>query len=102
LRVWLPVQFNPAGENDAATLLGERLAEFESQHPDLQIELRLKKMDSESDIVNVLSLTGTAASEALPDLILLSRPDLEAAALRGLLHPIDGLSISLEDPIGMA
>lgn len=98
LRVWLPVQFNPAGGNDAATLLGERLAEFESQHPDLQIELRLKKMDSESDIVNVLSLTSTAAPKALPDLILLSRPDLEAAALRGLLHPIDGLSTSLEDP----
>lgn len=98
LRVWLPVQFNPASGNDAATLLGERLAEFESQYPDLHIELRLKKMDSESDIVNVLSLTSTAAPKALPDLVLLSRPDLEAAAVRGLLHPIDGLSTSLEDP----
>jgi multiple sugar transport system substrate-binding protein len=34
----------------------------------------------------------------LPDLVLLSRPDLESAALRGLLHPFDGLSTSLEDP----
>lgn len=98
LRVWLPVQFNPASGNDAATLLGERLAGFESQHPELHVDLRLKKMDSDSDIVNVLSLTSTAAPKALPDLILLSRLDLEAAALRGLLHPIDGLSTSLEDP----
>jgi ABC-type glycerol-3-phosphate transport system substrate-binding protein len=98
LRVWLPVQFDPASENDAATLLGDRLAEFESQHPDLQLEVRLKKMDSENDIVNELSLTSTAAPGALPDLVLLSRPDLEAAAMKGLLHPIDGLSTSLEDP----
>lgn len=98
LRVWLPVQFNPASGHDAAILLGERLAEFEAQHPDLQIELRLKKMDSESDIINLLSLTSAAAPKALPDLILLSRQDLEAAALRGLLHPIDGLSTSLENP----
>jgi ABC-type glycerol-3-phosphate transport system substrate-binding protein len=98
LRIWLPSQFDPASGHDAATLLGERLAEFESQHPDLQLELRLKKMDSESDIVNVLSLTSMAAPKALPDLILLARPELEAAALRGLLHPIDGLSTSLENP----
>ena len=98
LRVWLPVQFNPASGSDAATLLGERLAEFEAQHPGLEVEIRLKKMDSESDVVNVLSLTNAAAPNALPDLVLLSRPDLETAALRGLLHPIDGLSTSLEDP----
>lgn len=98
MRVWLPVQFNPASGHDAATLLGERLAEFEAQHRDLKIEIRLKRMDSESDIVNVLSLTNIAAQEVLPDLILLPRADLEAAALRGLLHPVDGLSTSLEDP----
>lgn len=98
LRVWLPVQFDPASGHDATTLLGERLTEFEAQHQDLHIELRLKKMDNESDIINLLSLTNTAAPKVLPDLILLSRPDLEAAALRGLLHPIDGLSTSLDDP----
>src|SRR5919108_484995 len=34
----------------------------------------------------------------LPDLVLLSRPDFEMAALLGLLHPIDGLSTSLDNP----
>jgi multiple sugar transport system substrate-binding protein len=97
LRVWLPAQFDPAGDNDPANLLEEKLAEFKAQHPGLEIEIRLKQMDSENDIVNVLSLTSAAAPGALPDLVLLSRPDLEAAAVRGLLHPIDGLSTSLED-----
>jgi ABC-type glycerol-3-phosphate transport system substrate-binding protein len=98
LRVWLPPQFNPASGSDAANLLKERLADFESQHPGLQIDVRIKNFDAENDIVNLLSITGLAAPSALPDLILLSRPDLETAASKGLLHPIDGLSTSLEDP----
>lgn len=98
LRVWLPPEFNPAAENDPAKLLAQRLAEFEARHPRLKIDVRIKKSESEGNIVNVLSLTRTAAPDALPDLIILSRPDLEAAAMKGLLHPIDGLSTSLEDP----
>jgi ABC-type glycerol-3-phosphate transport system substrate-binding protein len=98
LRIWLPVQFDPAAEHPAAEMLAQRLAEFESQHDDLKIEVRLKKAETEGDMLRALSLTSAAAPEALPDLILLSRSDLETAAVQGLLHPIDGLSTSLEDP----
>ena len=98
LRVWLPAQFNPAAENPPAKLLADRLTKFESEHPGLKIEVRLKKEETEGDILNELSITGSAAPSVLPDLILLSRSDLEAAALKGLLHPIDGLSTTLEDP----
>ena len=98
LRLWLPEQFNPSAENPAAELLAERLNEFESQHSDLKIEVRIKKAETEGDILNALSITGAAAPSVLPDLVLLSRSDLEMAALLGLLHPIDGLSTSLDDP----
>ena len=98
LRVWLPSQFTPSAEDPAAKLLSQRLTKFETQHPGLKIEIRLKKADAEDDILNALSLTSAAAPTVLPDLILLSRSDLETAALKGLLHPIDGLSTSLEDP----
>ena len=98
LRVWLPPQFDPAAENAPAKLLKQRLADFEDLYPGLHIEVRLRQFSAENDLVNFLSLTSVAAPTALPDLILLSRPDLEAAALKGLLHPIDGLSSSLEDP----
>lgn len=98
LRVWLPPQFNPASGSEAANLLGKRLADFETQNPGVKIEVRIKKSDEENDIVNTLSVTSVAAPDALPDLVLLSQPDLETAALKGLLHPIDGLSTSLEDP----
>ena len=98
LRVWLPSQFDPAAENSPSKLLAQRLADFESQHPGLKIEVRLKKADADGEIINDLSVTSAAAPSVLPDLILLSRPDLESAAIKGLLHPIDGLSTSLEDP----
>ena len=98
LRVWLPEQFNPAAENAPAEMLAQRLADFEAQHPGLKIEVRLKKADADGEILNALSVTSSAAPGALPDLILLSRSDLESAALKGLLHPIEGLSTSLEDP----
>ena len=98
LRLWLPEQFNPSAENPAAELLAGRLSEFESQHSDLKIEVRIKKAETEGDILNALSITGAAAPSVLPDLVLLSRSDLEMGALLGLLHPIDGLSTSLDDP----
>ncbi len=98
LRIWLPAQFNPAAENPPAKLLAQRLKKFESEHPGLKIEVRLKKAEAEGEILNSLSVTSAAAPSQLPDLILLSRSDLESAALKGLLHPIDGLSTSLEDP----
>jgi len=98
LRVWLPSQFDPAADNPPAKLLAQRLTKFESEHPGLKIEVRLKKADTEGEILNSLSVTSAAAPDVLPDLVLLSRSDLESAALKGLLHPIDGLSTSLEDP----
>ncbi|HMB22220.1 MAG TPA: extracellular solute-binding protein [Anaerolineales bacterium] len=98
LRLWLPPQFDPAAENEPAKLLRERLAKFQAEHEGLKIEVRVKKSDAENDIISALSLTNAAAPSALPDLIMLSRPELEVAAMRGLLHPIDGLSTSLEGP----
>ena len=98
LRVWLPSQFNPSAETPAAKLLSQRLTDFESEHPGIKLEIRLKKAEADGEILDDLSVTSAAAPGALPDLILLSRSDLESAALKGLLHPIDGLSTSLEDP----
>jgi ABC-type glycerol-3-phosphate transport system substrate-binding protein len=64
----------------------------------LKIEVRIKAEGGETGLLNLLSITNSAAPAALPDLIALSRPDLEAAALKGLLHPVDGLSTVLHDP----
>ena len=98
LRVWLPPQFDPNAGTASADLLKQRLADFEAQHPGVEIEVRVKAEEGEANMLNALSVTSMAAPSALPDLVALSRPALEAAALKGLLHPIDGLSTTLQDP----
>ena len=98
LRVWLPPQFDPNAGTESANLLKQRLTDFEARHPGLEIEVRIKAEEGEANILNALSVTSMAAPSALPDLVALSRPALKAAALKGLLHPIDGLSTTLQYP----
>ncbi|MFT3893525.1 MAG: extracellular solute-binding protein [Anaerolineales bacterium] len=98
LRVWLPPRFDLNAETNASNLLKQRFAEFEAQHPGLKIEVRIKAEAGDSGLLNSLVLTSNAAPAALPDLVALPRPALEFAALKGLLHPIDGLSTALQSP----
>jgi len=98
LRIWLPPQFDPAAETPAAALLQARLDEFAARRPGLQVEVRVKAASGASGLLESLAATDAAAPAIMPDLALLSRADLEAAALRGLLHPLDGLTTALDDP----
>lgn len=98
LRVWLPPIFDPEADTAPARLLKQRLAEFRASHRGLEIDVRIKAIEGKTGLLNALSVTGAAAPSSLPDLIALSRVDLEAAAGLGLLHPMDGLSTLLEDP----
>ena len=98
LRVWLPPRFDPNAGSNAANLLKQRFAAFEAQYPGLKIEVRLKAEEGDPGLLNSLAVTSYAAPAALPDLIALPRNAMEAAATKGLLHPIDGLSTALQDP----
>ena len=98
LRVWLPPQFDPNADTASAALLKQRLLDFETGHPGLEIDLRIKAEEGEGNLLESLALTSAAAPSALPDLVALPRPGLEFAALNGLLHPIDGLSSAMHDP----
>lgn len=95
LRIWLPPQFDPSAETAAAARLQARLDEFAARRPGLQVQVRVK---AASGLIESLAATDAAAPAIMPDLVLLSRADLEAAALRGLLHPLDGLTTALDDP----
>lgn len=98
LRVWLPPRFDPNANTAAGRLLKQRLTDFQAAHSRLIIDVRIKAEDGEASLLNSLTLTNLAAPAVLPDLIALDRPDLEFAALKGLLHPVDGLSTILHDP----
>ena len=98
LRIWVSPQFDPAAETSAGALLQERLNEFLAPRPGLQIEVRVKAESGENGLVNALATTRLAAPSVMPDLVLLSRAEMESAVAKGLLHPFDGLTTLPDDP----
>ena len=97
LRIWLPVQFDPSAGTPAGDLLFSRLNEFMNQNPGVKIEVRLKALEGTGGLLESLAAANAAAPLALPDLIALPRPMLESAALKGLLHPYEGMGELLDD-----
>ncbi|HSM70687.1 MAG TPA: extracellular solute-binding protein [Anaerolineales bacterium] len=93
LVIWLPPRFDPSAETESAELLDQRLREFEAEHSDLNIEVRIK-----SNPVEFLRVTTSAAPDSMPDLVVLSYNEMQAAAAAGYLHPLDGLTEILQDP----
>jgi ABC-type glycerol-3-phosphate transport system substrate-binding protein len=99
IRIWLPPEFDPDGNSSANKMLKSRLAEFETQNPEVRLEVRVKALDGAGGLLEALVAANVAAPLALPDLILLPRPLLESAALKGLLYPYDGLTSLVDEPI---
>jgi ABC-type glycerol-3-phosphate transport system substrate-binding protein len=98
LRIWLPPEFDPAANSPANQLLKARLDEFEAENPGVELMVRVKAVDGMGGLLDALASTNAAAPLALPDMVLLPRPLLESAALKGLLYPYDGLSSLMDDP----
>jgi multiple sugar transport system substrate-binding protein len=98
LRIWLPPQFDPASGTSAGILLQSRLDQFTAAHPEVKIEVRLKAVEGPGGLLEALSTAGAAAPLVLPDVIALPRPLLEAAALKGLIHPFSDQTSPLDDP----
>jgi ABC-type glycerol-3-phosphate transport system substrate-binding protein len=98
LRLWLPPQFDPNAETPAASLFKARLEAFIKAHPGLTLEIRIKGSETGPSLLETLSITRSAAPDVLPDLVALSRVDLEAAALKGLVHPLEGLTDLMAGP----
>jgi len=95
LRVWVPPRFDPHAESASAELFQQRLNQFQSDHPRIRLDIRVK---SEADILSTLSATSKAAPASMPDLIALSYFDMQSAASAGYLHPLTGLTEIMQDP----
>ena len=98
LTLWVPPEFDPDGDTETGRLLGERLKAFSAQNPDVEsVEVRVKAAVGTSSLLDSLTAASAAAPGALPSLIALRRADLETAALKGLVYPMDGLTMSIDD-----
>lgn len=89
--IWLAPAFDPTSGSPAADLLAQRLAEFEQANPGLVIEARLKAESGPGGLLESLTAANEAAPAALPDLVTLDPVALNAAAVKGLIAPLDEL-----------
>jgi len=98
LLIWVPPFLSPVSENTTGSLLRKRLAEFQARFPNVIVETRVKAESGPGGLLDSLTTASAAAPASLPDLVALPRELEEAAALKGLLLPLDNLTSSLDDP----
>lgn len=89
ITLWLPPQFDPANETPDAALLQQRLEQFVNENPGVRIEVRIKASSGPGGLLDSLSAAAPVAPSIMPGVVALSRSDLESAALKGLIYPLD-------------
>jgi multiple sugar transport system substrate-binding protein len=97
LTLWVPPEMDPNQETEASLLFASQLQLFSELHENLEIKVRVKAASGIGGLLDALTAASAAAPGALPDLIVLTRPDLESAALKELIYPLDGLTTIPDD-----
>ncbi len=92
LVLWVPPEMDPELETNASRIFANRLQLFSDLNNGIEIIVRVKAFSGPGGLLDALTATSAAAPEALPDVIALSRPDLETAALKDLIFPLEGLT----------
>jgi len=92
LTIWVPPEMDPSLDAEANTMLANRLALYTDLHEGLELKVRVKAASGIGGLLDALEATHDAAPDALPDLIVFSRPDMEIAALKGLITNLEDLS----------
>lgn len=92
LTVWVPPEMDPDLETEASIRFKNQLSAFSEAQGGIEIHVRVKAATGLGGLLDALTAASAAAPDALPDLIALARPDLETAALKGLIYPMDGMT----------
>jgi multiple sugar transport system substrate-binding protein len=98
ITLWVPPEMDPMGGSQSAILFQTQLDTFAERNPDISLVVRVKAASGPGSLMESLSAATVAATQAVPSLVALPRSDLETAALKGLIYPIDDLSALMEDP----
>jgi len=91
LTIWLPPAFRSDSNSPGGNALNARIEAFESAHPGLSVAVRIKAAAGSGGLRDSLATAAAAAPGALPDLVALDQSNLRAAAIKGLVYPLDAL-----------
>jgi len=92
LVLWVPPEMDPELDTEASQIFANRLQLFSDLNDGIVIDVRVKAPSGPGGLLDALTATSAAAPDALPDVIALTRSDLETAALKNLVFPLEGLT----------
>jgi ABC-type glycerol-3-phosphate transport system substrate-binding protein len=98
LTIWVPPEMDPELETEASVLFANRLKAFSEANDGIEISVRIKASSGVGGLLDALTASSSAAPGTLPDIIALSRTDMETAALKGLITALDGMTDIPDDP----
>jgi ABC-type glycerol-3-phosphate transport system substrate-binding protein len=91
ITLWLPPAFRPESNSPGGKILQDRIRDYETQHPGVSVIVRIKAATGAGGLRDSLTAAAAAAPGALPDLIALDQSNLRAAAIKGLIYPLEDL-----------
>lgn len=97
LSIWLPPQFDPNAGTGSGEILLTHIESFQELYPQYSLDIRVKADSGSSSLLNALLATSSAAPGVLPSVVLISRADLEIAAVQGIIQPVDELSSAIDE-----
>lgn len=89
LSVWMPEALSPDNESAGGDELMAQLTAFDSEHPDIQVEVYTKLTSGPGSTLAYLRSARGVAPSILPDLTLLDLDALEQAANEELVVPVN-------------
>lgn len=91
LKLWLPEELNPYGGGPGTDILRQQLVEFNGSHPDLQVDIAVKKIHGRGGMLDYLRTAEEAVPSVLPDLIVVGVDDLGTLTSSDHIQPLDDL-----------
>lgn len=87
---WTVEPISPQAEGVAGEFMANSLRSFERAHPNLKIDLQLKKASGKGGVVDFLRTAKEVAPAVLPDVVVMNATDLSQAYEDNLIQPLDG------------
>ncbi|HSV85753.1 MAG TPA: extracellular solute-binding protein [Levilinea sp.] len=97
ITLWIPPEMDPRSGSQSAILFQSQINTFVASNPGIEVRVRVKAQSGPGSLMESLSAATVAATRAVPSLVALPRTDLETAALKGLIYPLDDLTNLMED-----
>ncbi len=87
---WAVEAVSPEAEGEPGDFISNSLRGFERANPNVDVDLLLKKPGGKGGVIEFLRTSKEVAPSVLPDVVIMSAPDLQQAYQLGLIQALDG------------